>query len=286
MKKKCSPINNLKYNSNNFFKKIELNKDLKSFSKKNIFTKNDLKTYNVISSKGKKNINFIYDIPKEKVTKEINNSKDLNIIKLIRLERNKMPRNVNTSGNESARFLSGSPINFQPILTEISNMNNNSQNNNIEKNKNTNNDNDYYKNLYLKTKNINNKLLIKINDLFQKNINYEKIFSKLKIERNNLLMKIKDLEKIINQNGNNENLNDLSLENKERNKIIMENQKLKNDINKILKDNNELKKRIQSIEKNSFNISNDKISNTKNYIQINNTNNAFHPLIKNNSFNP
>ena len=273
--KKSSP-NNLKYNKNNFFKKIELNKNLKSYSKKNIFTQNDSKTYNEILFKEKKSNNLFHDMPKEKVTKEINNKNDLNIIKLIRLERNKMPRKLNTSGNETARYLSGSPFNFQPILTEISNMNNNSQNNNLEKNININNETDYYKNQYQKAKNINNKLLIKINDLSQQNINYERIISKYKIDRINLIKKIKELEKIINCQRNssnqnvilnkNENINDLSLANEERNKIILENQKLKNDIKKILNDNNELKMKIQSIEKNNFNVSNDKIKNMKNYI--------------------
>ena len=172
--KKSSP-NNLKYNKNNFFKKIELNKNLKSYSKKNIFTQNDSKTYNEILFKEKKSNNLFHDMPKEKVTKEINNKNDLNIIKLIRLERNKMPRKLNTSGNETARYLSGSPFNFQPILTEISNMNNNSENYNLDKSSNINNESDYYKNLYQREKNINSKLLIKINDLSHKNINYERI---------------------------------------------------------------------------------------------------------------
>ena len=289
MKNKCSPIKNLNYNNNNFFKKIELNKNLKSHSRKNIFTQRDTKTYNEILSTNKKNNNFLHDLPKENVTQK----KNKNVLNIIRHEKNKIPKKLNTSGNESARFLSGTPKNFQQILTEISNMNNNSENYNPDKSSNINNESDYYKNLYQREKNINSKLLIKINDLSHKNINYERILSKYKIERHNLIEKIKELGKIINHqrsNSNqintankNEKINDFSLLNDERNKIIMKNQQLKNSIKKILKDNNELKMKIQSIEKNSFDISNNKIRNTKNYININNKN-CFHPLIKNNSF--
>ena len=129
MKNKCSPVKNLNYNNNNFFKKIELNKNLKSHSRKNIFTQRDTKTYNEILSTNKKNNNFLHDLPKENVTQK----KNKNLLNIIRHEKNKIPKKLNTSGNESARFLSGTPKNFQQILTEISNMNNNSENYNERK---------------------------------------------------------------------------------------------------------------------------------------------------------
>ena len=282
MNKRSLPINNLKFNKN-FYKKIETAKNTKTNSKKNIFNINDIKTYNEIRTKTKSHKNLESNEILGTVPNEINNINDLNKIKIIKLERNKIIRRLSSSGNESARFLSGTPTYFQPIITEISNQNKSNKRNTGEniRNISLNNSKDY-------TYKSNVKLLTKMNDLEKRNINNERIIAKDKMEKNKLVNKIQVLENIINNYKNisfdSQNKKfDYSSNDEERNKLILQNQKLKSQINNILKDNNELRLKIESIENYKFNDANNKL-NIKNNFNNNINNNDHHRLVKNKSF--
>ena len=269
MEKNYSPVNKNKYKIG-FFQKINIEQNMNAMSKKNIFKNIDIKTDNKIISN---NINT-HDFFKNKLKvikgpQEINNQKNLNNIKLIRIDKRNKAKNLSRAGNDSIRFLNGSAVYFQPIFTEISNykgknlqIHNNLNETNVDAN---NNSNTYYQ----KSNNVNIQLLNKIKILEQKNINNEKMIEKYKIEGNNFINRIQELEKTIKEyeimnfndmiNSNNKQM-EFSLENNEkRNETTKENQNIKNEIKKILNDNNELKLKIKSIEKKIYKNSNEKI---------------------------
>jgi hypothetical protein len=219
------------------------------------------------------NFNSFQKKLKDIVPNIINNEGDLNKIKIIRLERNNDLRKLSTNGYQSARYIFGSNTNFQPVLTDISMIDKNKEKNKINyfstDNLRRNESYIYSQNPYQKLKNDNIKLLIKIKELEQKNINNEKMIEKYKIEGNNFINRIQELEKTIQEyeimnfndmiNSNNKQM-EFSFENNEkRNETTKENQNLKNEIKKILNDNNELKLKIKSIEKKIYKNSNEKI---------------------------
>ena len=294
MEKRYSGIFNMKKN----FKKIEI-KNVNTNSKKNIFNNSHIQSYDKMIYKTNNNFNSFQKKLKDIVPNIINNEGDLNKIKIIRLERNNDLRKLSTNGYQSARYIFGSNTNFQPILTDISMINKNKEKNktnyfstnNLRRNESY----IYSQNPYQKLKNDNIKLLIKIKELEQKNINNEKMIIKYKIERKNFINKIQELERIIQSYDNinskrvydsrNERIEYNKLEKEQKDKIILENKYLKKEINKIINDNKELKLKINSIEKfrtnNPYN--NFEIEKYENYNKIN-ANNLYHPLIKNKSF--
>ena len=291
MEKNYPPVNKNKYKIG-FFQKINIDQNMNAMSKKNIFKNIYIKTDNKIISN---NINT-HDFFKNKLKvikgpQEINNQKNLNNIKLIRIDKRNKAKNLSRSGNDSIRFLNGSAVYFQPIFTEISNNNRKYlqiHNNLNETNVDANNTNTYYQ----KSNNVNIQLLNKIKILEQKNINNEKMIEKYKIERNNIINRIPELEKKIQTyeimnfndliNSNNQQM-EFSLEiNEKRNETTKENQNLRNEIKKILNDNNELKLKIKSIEKKIYKNSNKKIFIPQN--DNNNNNILKNSMVRNKSF--
>ena len=116
MDKRNSHINNIKNN----FKQIEI-KNVNTNNKKHLFNNNHVQSYDQMIYRTKNNnFNSLHNKLKEFVPNVINNERELNKIKIIRLDRNNELREFNTHGNQSARFIIGSNPNFQPILTDIS----------------------------------------------------------------------------------------------------------------------------------------------------------------------
>lgn len=240
MKKSYSPNINSKSIQNNY-KKLQASKNSDTNIKKNLSKKRNIQIYDEIIPR-KNNYNTYRGQIKDSISNIMINENNINKMQIIRLEKNNFLKKLNSLGNKSAGFLSGNDFHFQPILTDISNISKNKEKSGELLPNGINNLNNYYKNLYQKTKNDNIKLLTKIKELQQKNINYEKIITKFQIERKNFINKIQELEIIINKykeinskrEYNEKKEYNFSIE--EKNKIIIENEKLKTEINKILND--------------------------------------------------
>ena len=281
MKKSYSPNIYSKSIQNNY-KKLKPTKNSNPNIQKNLLNNSNIQTYNKIIHT-KNNYNTSRGQIKDSIPNIMTNQNNLNKIQIIKLKKNNFSKKLNTSGNRSARFLSSVDFHFQPILTDISNISKNKEKSDIPISAGINNLNNYYKNLYERTKNDNIKLLTTIKELEQKYFNSENIITKYQI-------KIQELEIVINRykgiNSRRESdkKKEYNLQNDERNKIIIENEKLKKEINKVLDDNNELKLKIKRKEESKIYIpigeKNKKISNCN---KLNN--NSFHQLIKNKSFN-
>ena len=251
-----NPDYNVKY------RKVKNNRSINNIQRKKIPKKNDMSAYDEIISRAKNTIDIFQKQLEQTIPNIINYENNINNIKNIQSYRNiNQPTSNKLGGHKSARILSGSSSYFQPILTDIDNLNKEqAYTQNINESYNINSGvgvDDYYKKLFQKSKNENIKLIKKINELENINFNNERIIMDYKNEKNLLLQRIQELENIINeyenQNNsknfmdnssekidfyNNINNNEYIFLNNERNKILEENENLKNEINKILQDNN------------------------------------------------
>ena len=285
---KKNPQYNLKY------KKIQNNRSINNIQKKKKQNKDELSAYDEIISRAKNTINIFQKQLEQTIPSIINYENNINNLKSV-----KSYRNINQASKKhiekSVKAPSGSSIYFQPILTNIENLSKEqikSQNlDSFSSDKyalNPNVDN-YYIKLYHQSKNENIKLKNRINELEKINVNNERIISDYKNEQKYLLERIKELESIINEFENQNNSRNI-MENSsekhdfsniknndffyynEKNRIIQENEKLKNEIRIILKDNNDLKLKIKSIEKiNNISVQNININNPQ---KIKNNNNS------------
>ena len=279
-----TPKNNINY------KKLKNNRSSNYNPRKKLPKNSEISTYDEIISRAKNTIDIFQKQLEQTIPSIINYENDINNIKNTKSYQY-INQPIYKQDQKTARISSGSSAYFQPILTDIGNMS--KEQIMIEKkNEEKNNEGmgDYFKKLYKKSKDENLKLIERINELENLNINNEGIILEYKNENTFLVEKIKELENIINEyennsnninnfyNSNNGNENDYMYLNIQKNKIMKENEDLKNEIKKILKDNNSLKIKIKSIEK----MKNFSMNNSAKNIQIKNNNTEKSKNSKNN----
>ena len=296
---------------NSTYKKVKNNRQ-RIPHRKSLSNKEEMSVYDEIISRAKDTIDVFQKQLEETIPSIICYENNINKYKTIKSVRGSNTPFSYKKKHRSARDLSGNSIYYQPILTDIENINNSNipngnikdYNDNIFSSNNSNVD-EYYKNLYQKAKSENIKLIKKINEAKNINIKNERKIYELTNDKNILIQKIKELEAIISEYENQSQVvtdnssekhnfstkhitNDIILLSNERNQIIEENLNLKNEIAKILKDNQNLKTKIQSFEKNNKMEINNNANINKNHNNTSNEIKKSNPInnrIKNNNHN-